>query len=55
MVKSGHAPNKAAVVRQALVRFAEDEAVAAVMRAEQELKEGKVLRGNLKELMRRLP
>ena len=37
MVKRGFAPNKAAVVRRALVRLAEEEAIAAVLKAEQEV------------------
>lgn len=47
MIRLGIAQNKAAVVRQALVRFAEDQAVESVLRAEQELREGKILRGSL--------
>ncbi len=54
MVRRGIAPNKAAVVRQALVRFAEDQAVEAVLRAQQELKDGKELRGNLEDLLKQL-
>lgn len=46
--------NKAEVVRHALTRLAEEEAVQAVLRAEQELAEGKGLRGNLRKLARML-
>ncbi len=55
MIRRGVAPNKAEVVRQALTRFAEDQAVDAVLRAEQEARDGKMLRGNLRELAKRLP
>lgn len=55
MVKSGVAANKADVVRRALLKMAEDQAIADVLEAEQELREGKVLRGDLRELMRKLP
>ena len=55
MIKRGVAPNKAEVVRQALVRYAEDQAIEAVLRSEQEAREGKVLRGDLKTLMNKLP
>jgi len=55
MIRRGVAPNKAEVVRQALVRFAEDQAVADVMRAEQEIKDGKMLRGDLKKLAKSMP
>lgn len=55
MVKSGAAATKADVVRKALACFEEEQAVADVLRAEQELKEGKILRGDLREIVRRMP
>ena len=48
-VKSGNAANKADVVRRALVRFAEDEAVRAVLEASQE----PTLKGDLRDLMKK--
>ncbi len=48
-VESGNAANKADVVRRALARFAEDEAVEAVLRAQRE----PVLKGNLRDLMKK--
>lgn len=42
------------MVRKALVLLAEEEAVNAVLKAEQEVGEGKILRGDLKKLMRKL-
>ncbi|MFA5997210.1 MAG: hypothetical protein WC791_01830 [Candidatus Paceibacterota bacterium] len=53
-IKSGNAANKADVVRRALVRFAEDEAVRDVLEASQEVKDGKVLRGDLRELAKKI-
>ena len=53
-IKRGIAPNKAEVVRQALVRYAEDQAVEAVLRSEQEIKEGKVFEGDLDALAAKL-
>lgn len=53
-VKCGHASNKADVVRRALVRFSEDEAVRAVLEASQEVKDGKALRGDLRELAKKI-
>lgn len=53
-VKSGNAANKADVVRRALIRFSEDEAVRVVLEASQEVKDGKVLRGDLRELIKRI-
>lgn len=50
MVKSGFAANKADLVRKALIKLREDEAVNSVLRAEQEIKEGKLLDGDLDEL-----
>ncbi len=54
MVKSGKAANKADVVRKALRQMSEDEAVEAVLRAEQELSLGKGLKGNLRDLMKKI-
>jgi len=51
MVRRGEAANKADVVRRALVRMAEDEAVNAVLRSEQEAREGKLFRGNLRNAL----
>ena len=50
MVKSGRAANKADVVRKALAHYAENEAVLAVLQAEQE----PTLRGNLRDLMKKI-
>ena len=49
-VKSGRSPNKAAVVRSALKLLSEEEAVQAVLRAQQE----PTLRGDLRELAKKL-
>ncbi len=54
LVKSGFASNKAAVVRRAIERLAEDEAVNAVLLAQKEIKEGKGLTGDLRELIKRI-
>ncbi|OHA84150.1 MAG: hypothetical protein A2937_01110 [Candidatus Yonathbacteria bacterium RIFCSPLOWO2_01_FULL_47_33b] len=53
-VKCGRASNKADVVRRALIRLSEDEAVQAVLDASQEVKDGKVLRGDLRELLKKI-
>ena len=55
MVRRGIAANKAEVVRQALTNYAEEQAVATVLRSEQEIKEGKILRGDLKKIIKQLP
>ena len=53
-VRSGLASNKAEVVRKALKLLQEEEAVCAVLKSEQEVREGKVLRGSLKLLAGRI-
>ncbi|PIQ66590.1 MAG: hypothetical protein COV96_00605 [Candidatus Zambryskibacteria bacterium CG11_big_fil_rev_8_21_14_0_20_42_18] len=53
-VKSGVSANRAHVVRQALNRLSEEEAVNAVLEAEQEIVEGKGLRGDLRELLKKI-
>jgi len=45
--------NKAEVIRHAIKRFIEDEAVETVLRAQQEISEGKGLTGDLCELVRK--
>lgn len=50
LVKKGYAPNKAEVMRKALIFLAEEEAVQDVLRAERE----PVLRGDLRELAKRI-
>ena len=50
MVKNGVASNKAAVVRRAIEKLAEDEAVNAVLMAERE----PTLRGDIRELMKKV-
>lgn len=51
-VRSGNAANKADVVRKALRLLAEEEAIAGVLKAEQEVRDGKALRGDLTKLAR---
>jgi putative addiction module CopG family antidote len=50
MVKTGRAANKADVVRKALIRLSEDEAVEAILLVEHEPN----LKGNLRELMKKI-
>ncbi len=54
-VKRGYAHTMAEVVRRAIRRLAEEEAIAAVLASEQQVREGKVLRGDLRRLMKVLP
>lgn len=50
MVKTGVGSNKADVVRRALTKYAEDQAVEAVMQSMRELKQGKALKGDLEDV-----
>ncbi len=50
-IKEGKADNKAQVVRRALAKFAEDEAVEAVLQAQREVNEGRLLKGDLRKLL----
>lgn len=53
LVKSGRVANKAHAVRQALDLMAEDEVVQRVLKSQQEAKEGKVLQGDLRDLIKK--
>jgi len=55
MIKQGKASNKAELVRRALDKYAEDQAVEMVMQSMREYKEGKVLEGDLNELLKKMP
>lgn len=54
LVKSGVASNKAELARKAIEFFAEDHAVKMVIQAEEEVKNGKVLSGDLDDLAAKL-
>ncbi len=51
LIAEGVGSSRADVMRRALVRLAEDEAVNAVLRAEREVTLGKVLRGDTREIL----
>ena len=53
LVKRGYGSNKAAIARRAITQLLEDEAVLSVLQAEQELKEGKIVRGDLRTILKR--
>lgn len=54
LVKSGVADNRAAVMRKALTRLSEEEAVFSLLKSQQEVKEGKVFRGDLRKLLKQV-
>ncbi len=53
MVKEGKGANKADVVRRALREYAENEALDNILQAEREFAQGRVLRGDLRELVKK--
>lgn len=53
MVKSGEAANKADVVRKALRRMSDEEAVNSVLEAQRDIANGKGLRGDLREIAKK--
>jgi len=55
VIRRGLAANKVEVVRQALVRYAEEQAVEIVLQSMREAKDGKILRGDLDELVKYMP
>lgn len=52
LIKQGYGSNKADVLRRALEKLIEDEAVNIVLRARQEVREGKVFSGDLKKILK---
>ena len=53
LIEKGYGRNKADVMRKALELLTEEEAVQDVLRAEKELGEGKLLKGDLRKLAKK--
>lgn len=51
LVADGAGASRADVMRRALIRYAEDEAITAVLKAEHEVSQGKVVRGNSRTIL----
>ncbi len=51
MIEDGRAANTSDLVRKALMKYREDEAVNAVLEAEQDVREGRVFRGDLDKIV----
>lgn len=49
-VRLGNASSKAELIRRAIIKFKEDEFINSILRAEQEINEGKILKGDLDKL-----
>ncbi|TSC80761.1 MAG: hypothetical protein G01um101429_70 [Parcubacteria group bacterium Gr01-1014_29] len=54
LVKRGYGANKADVVRKALELLAEEEAIKTVREAQQEVRDGKVLKGDIRRLIKNM-
>ena len=53
MIKEGKGANKADVVRRALREYQENMAFETILQAEHEFKQGKVVRGDLSEILKK--
>jgi Arc/MetJ-type ribon-helix-helix transcriptional regulator len=53
LILNGKGSNKAELVRRAITKMIEDEAVQTVLRAMEEVSEGKGLKGDLRELSKK--
>lgn len=51
LVSEGAGSNRADVMRKALASFAEEEAINAVLKAEREVSQGKILRGTARDIL----
>ena len=51
LVADGAGSNRADVMRRALEHFAEEDAINAVLKAEREVSQGKILRGNPRKIL----
>ncbi|MBI4272769.1 hypothetical protein HY621_02880, partial [Candidatus Uhrbacteria bacterium] len=54
LIKNGNAANKAEFARRALEHYIEEQAIFDVLRAEQEVRGGKILSGDIDELAAKL-
>ena len=54
LVRVGYGANKADIIRKAIIRLTEEEAVFAVLRAQQEIREGKGVRGDLRKILTKM-
>ena len=55
LVDKGVSSSRAGVLRKALDKLVEEEAINAVLQAEREISLGKGMRGNLKALLKKMP
>lgn len=55
LLGSNYALNKAAVLRKALLKAAEDEALNCIFQAEAEVHNGQMISGDLESLLKQMP
>ncbi|MBI2065576.1 MAG: hypothetical protein HYT68_00700 [Candidatus Zambryskibacteria bacterium] len=53
LIKSGKVANRAHAVRQAISLMEEEELIERLLKSQQEARDGKVLRGDLRELIKK--
>ena len=51
-IEIGNSETKAGFIRRAIIKMQEDFYISEILEAEKEMKEGKVIRGNLKDLLK---
>lgn len=51
-VKIGNSETKAGFIRRAIIKMQEDFYISEILEAEKEMKEGKIIRGDLKDLLK---
>ncbi|MDO8575389.1 MAG: hypothetical protein Q7R78_01670 [bacterium] len=49
-VRLGNASSKAELIRRAIIKFKEDEFINTILKAKQEIRDGKALKGDLDKL-----
>ena len=52
-IQSGQAENKAQVFRRALRLLAEEEALARILRSQEDVRQGRVFKGDFKKLLKK--
>jgi Arc/MetJ-type ribon-helix-helix transcriptional regulator len=54
LVKSGVAETKAGVMRRALKKMSDEEAINDILEAQQEAREGKLIRGDIRKIIAKM-
>ena len=54
VISRGEAETKAEVVRRALTKMAENDVINQILISQKEIEEGKILKGNLKDIIKKI-